>query len=350
MQILKWMYSFRIWSLMLGLLLLFSCTPEPESPEIPAEVPMPHVQVHRLDLILHHLAHTPNALKQDSFRHYLDAHVPFIAEWLFAGDTALADSLYPAVLISFCSDPLTVQLLDSVYAQYPPDYPLMQILQKPMQRLQYYFPEEQIPDFYTYVTGFQPNSGLKEQSYLSDHFCGLSLDYFLGDNFIFYPGDIPKYLRRRTRPEYIPVAVMQHFADYLHHEPQIHTSPLLLDYVMAKGMHTLFLEYTLPDVPDSVRMSYSAVQTAFVKAYAPEIYKELIPVLFSSDYMKYEKYINDKPFTPNLSEESADRLAFVLGWSILKQYLERNPKVQLKDLMNSYDYKRIFEEARYKPA
>jgi len=331
------------------ILLLFACEPDRTTPEIPAETPLPEVKVHRIDLMLHHLTHSPNAMTPDSFRFYLDDHLPFIAEWLFAGDTLLADSLYPAVLISFCSDPMTVQLLDSVYAHFPTDYPLNSILQKPMQRLKYYFPDEKIPQFYTYVTGFQTNSGLKEQSYLSEHFCGISLDYFLGDYFRFYPGDIPKYLRRRTRPEYIPVAVMQHFADYLHREPLIHNSPLLLDYVMAKGMHTLFLEYTLPDVPDSVRMSYSSVQSAFIHTYEAEIYTELIPSLFSSDYMKYEKYINDKPFTPNLSEESADRLAFVLGWRILKRYQERNPEIRIKDLMLSYDYKRIFEEARYKP-
>jgi len=331
-------------------LFLWSCeTKDKRVEDIPESAPKPEVSIVRLDVILHKLILNGKALHEDSIRIAMYPHRKFIREWIFAGDSLLCDSIYPKMFYSFCRDPKVAELLDSVLLHFPENYPFDSVFTPPLRRLAYYFPDEKIPEIYIYITGFQPNIGLNEQSYLSDDFAGISLDYFLGESFSFYPSDIPRYLRRRCRPEYLPVALMANFATYLHQEPRLHTSPMLLDYVIAYGMRNMFMEYVLPDVQDSIRLSYSSQQMAFVQAYEEKVYKELIPLLYTTDYMKYEKYISDKPFTPNLSEESADRLASFLGWRIMKSYRMKHPEIPFPVLMKNYNHKRIFEDARYKP-
>jgi hypothetical protein len=331
------------------LLLLLSCTEETQRSEIPEEVPEVQVGLTRLDVVFRDFMRQGRALKEDEIRRKLDGHLPFLQEWLFNGDTTVADSLYPLFIQYFCQDPRSAQLTDSVLKHFPEGYDFKGILQPPFRRFHFYFPNEPLPKVYFYLTGYQPESGLKDQSYLSERFLGISLDYFLGEKFPFYAGDLPKYIRRRCKPDYLPVAAMRHFAEYLHPEPDISQSPMFIDYIVTQGLWQAFLEDMLPDVPDSVRLSYTSAQMAFVRSYEADIYKELVPLLFSTDYMKFEKYLNDKPYTPNLSAESADRLGMFLGWKIIQAFRAKHPDVSWPDLMKRRDHKKIFEASRYKP-
>lgn len=343
----------KVWiiALLAAYLVFFTgaCDSPPEKEDIPDEAPEIHIKTTRLDVIFRDFMRRGKELKEESVRRRLDDHLPFLREWLFAGDTAIADSLYPQMVLYFCQDPRSAQLTDSVLAHFPETEDLGNILTPPLRRFHYYFPAESIPEVYFYVTGYQPESGLRDQSYLSERFLGISLDYFMGEKFPFYPGDLPKYIRRRCKPDYLPVAAMRHFAEYLHPEPDISQSPMLLDYVITYGMWQAFLEAMLPDVPDSVRLSYTSRQMAFADVYEADIYKELVPLLYSSDFLKYEKYLSDKPYTPNLSEESADRLAMLLGWRIIREYRRKHPEVTWPQLMQNSNHRKIFEEARYKP-
>lgn len=333
-----------------ALLLCYGCGPEDKKQEIPEEVPEIQVEIYRLDVTLRDFMQRGQDLREESIRRSLDAHLPFLQEWLFASDTTLADSLYPSLIQYFCQDPRSAQLTDSVLARYPDTYNFHQIFEPPLRRFHYYFPQEPLPKIYLYITGYQPEAGLRDQSYLSERFLGISLDYFMGEKFSYYPGDLPRFVRRRCKADYIPVAAMKHFAEYLHPEPDISQSPMLLDYVITYGMWQAFLESMLPNVPDSVRLSYTSQQWAFAETYEADIYKELVPFLFSTDFMKFEKYLSDKPYTPNLSGESADRLAMWLGWRIIRAYREKHPEISWPDLMKNFNHKMIFEEARYKPA
>lgn len=344
------MKSFCFVMLILTVLSFSACTEEkPAKVEVPDTVPEPELQIVRLDLIFQEFIRKGKNLQESEVRAKLRGHEPFLREWLFSGDTTVSDTLFPALVKYFCQDPRSAQLVDSVVNHFPPEYDFKGILAPALRRFQYLFPEEKIPVIYFYVTGYQPNSGLKDQSYLSEKYLGISLDYFMGEEFPFYPGDLPKFMRRRCRPEYLPVAAMQHFAEYLHRVPDISESPMFLDYVISLGIRQNFLEAVLPEVSDSVRLSYTSAQMAFVREYEANIYKELIPVLYSTDYMKFEKYLSDKPFTPNLSQESADRLAVFLGWKVVAEYLKKHPQILFPDLMKNYNHKRIFEEAKYKP-
>lgn len=338
----RWVACFLIF-------LISACTEEGGHKEIPQEAPEVQLQMTRLDVIFRGFMRQGKNLKEDSIRRQLDGHLPFLQEWLFNGDTTVADSLYPRFIQYFCQDPRSAQLTDSVLSHFPASYDFKALLQPPLRRFHYHFPKEPLPEVYFYLTGYQPESGLKDQSYLSDRYLGISLDYFLGEKFPFYSGDLPKYIRRRCKPDYLPVAAMRHFAEYLHPEPDISQSPAFIDYILTQGLWQAFLEEMLPEVPDSVRLSYSSAQMAFVQAYEADIYKELVPILFSTDYMKFEKYLNDKPYTPNLSAESADRLGMFLGWKIIQAFRQKHPDLSWPELMKRRDHKKIFEASRYKP-
>jgi hypothetical protein len=336
--------------LLISFMLLFACESEKPKEEIPNDAPEIELNITRMDILLRELMLQKQDLNEGKIRQSLNTHLPFLQEWLFASDTTLADSLYPQLIQYFCQDSRSAQLTDSVLKKFPKEYNFQEVLEAPFRRFHYHFPKEPIPAVYVYVTGYQPESGLRDQSYLSERYLGLSLDYFLGENFAFYPGDLPKFIRRRCKPEYIPVAAMRHFAEYLHPEPDLSQSPILLDYVLTYGIWQAFSETMLPEVPDSVRLSYTAAQWAFAEAYEADIYKELVPLLYSTDFMKFEKYLSDKPYTPNLSGDSADRLAMLLGWRIIRAYREKHPEITWPELMKNFNHRKIFEEAKYKPS
>ena len=303
----------------------------------------------RMDLRLRESAQKPETRTPEYLEKAYYADSLFWSEYLFGGEVANVKPYLGKVLAQFCQDSKARELMDSVAVHFPPDYPFYDRLEPAMRRLKLAFPEEKTPTFYFYVTGYAPQTGLKEQSYLSDKFCGISLDYFMGRDFPFYPGDLPRYMRRKCDPDYLPIAVLTHFAEYLIPEPPLKNNPTLLDFSICFGLRQHLLQQLLPEVPDSIRLNWTAEQWGFGNLFEKKIYEELVPVLYSRDYLKYEKYIQEKPFTPNVSQKSPDRMGWFMGWKIVQAYAEKHPEISLKQLIQQSNAKTIFEGAKYRP-
>jgi hypothetical protein len=72
-------------------------------------------------------------------------------------------------------------------------------------------------------------------------------------------------------------------------------------------------------------------------------------LLYSTDELKYSKFLNEAPFTSGLDNESAPQLGVWTGWQIVRKYMEENPKITLAQLMNDKDYQKILKLSKYKP-
>ena len=71
--------------------------------------------------------------------------------------------------------------------------------------------------------------------------------------------------------------------------------------------------------------------------------------LFKAEPLLLSSYLNDGPFTAEVSQESPGRLGTWVGWRIAESYMENHPEVSLQQLMAEGDAQKILEESRYKP-
>jgi uncharacterized protein YjaZ len=61
-----------------------------------------------------------------------------------------------------------------------------------------------------------------------------------------------------------------------------------------------------------------------------------------------KNYIGDSPKTQELGEAAPGNIGAFAGWQIVKKYMQKNPKLTLKQLM-AVDAETLFSEAKYKP-
>jgi gliding motility-associated lipoprotein GldB len=216
-------------------------------------------------------------------------------------------------------------------------------------RVKYYFPKKQLPQVYAYLSGFQA------QTTLGNGYVGVGLDMFLGAKSKFYPALIntfPHYLSRRFTPDNMVPRVIEGLIreDMF---PESGRDKSLLAKMVYEGKMMYLMDRLLPAVGDSIKIGYTRQQLEWCQSFEASIWGYFIEenLLYETDYLKLQKYLNEAPFTPGLGEknESAPKLAIWTGWQIVKQYMARHPEVTLQQLLAQQDAQLILNEAAYHP-
>ncbi len=337
------------------MVLLNACTPDKQThTATDAKLPKVKLTVHRTELALQAVGRAaraggPKPDAQSIYNQHLKPYRAFYGE-LLDNDSAATDASLAPDLIAFAADKPTLALIDSVLLKYPAGFNFDSLLTPGLQRLKHYFPDAPIPPVYTYITGYSmPGQATMDPRFLSRNHLGIGLHYWLGPAFKFYPPDIPKFVRARCTPAYMPVDVMQLYIDRLHLPLNPKTRPTLVHHLVHTGIRAYVLQQLLPHVPDSTRWAYSAAQLKFAENYLPEAYNKMIPLLHSTDYLKYRDWLVDAPYTRGLSQESPGRLGAYLGWRLVQKYMQRHPEVTLGQLVRRTDYDDIFKQSGFKP-
>ena len=71
--------------------------------------------------------------------------------------------------------------------------------------------------------------------------------------------------------------------------------------------------------------------------------------LFKTESKILTSYLNDGPFTAEVSQNAPARLGTWMGWQITKSYMQHNPDVTLQQLLEDGDAQKILENSYYKP-
>lgn len=216
-------------------------------------------------------------------------------------------------------------------------------------RIKYYYPKKQLPKIYAYFSGFQA------QTSIGDRYFAIGLDMFLGEHSKFYPAlieNFPHYVSRRFTPDNIAPRVVDGIArEDMFVENDNNKS--LLDKMIYNGKILYFMDQILPDVADSTKIGYTNAQMKWCADFKPQIWGYFLEenLLFQTDYTKIRKYLEEAPFTTGLGEknESAPRLAIWTGWQIVREYMDKNPKVTLQQLMVNQDAQAILNGSGYHP-
>jgi len=208
----------------------------------------------------------------------------------------------------------------------------------------YYFPQKVIPRVITFISGF--NYGVVA----ADSTLGIGLDMYLGSETKFYPAlQFPNYKIARMRKEYIAVDAVRGWAQS-EWEPNPEQADLLSQMLYC-GKILFFMNALMPGSPDSIRTGFTTEQLRWCEANEKNTWSFFIDqkILFSNDQNTVSKFINDGPTTNGFPKSSPGGIGQWMGWKIVQAYMKNNPDVNLDQLMNNNDYKKMLNESRYKP-
>ncbi|NPA68068.1 MAG: hypothetical protein GXO50_05605 [Chlorobi bacterium] len=235
-------------------------------------------------------------------------------------------------------------ILDSAFADF--DTEQIPQIENAFKHYKYYFPEDTIPDIYTFFSSF----GYSVVTL--DGIVGLGLDKYLGKKFYYLYDRVgwSKYQKRRMIKPMITTDIMRAVAvaDYPYNDEN---GDNMLKKIIYEGKIQYFLNCMLPDVPDTLKWRYTARQLAWAEKYENKIWSYIAAqkLLYSVDRTEIRKFTGDGPYTSAFTDVSAPRAGSFIGYKIVEKYMKNNPDVSLKDLMEEQDERKILAGAKYNP-
>lgn len=218
--------------------------------------------------------------------------------------------------------------------------------------LQHYLPEIDVPDIYTFVSGFAHQLFLFETE-SQKNAVGVGLDMFLGGDFP-YSSVAPEnpsfsdYLSRSFNRDHIARKINAMLLDDYLPQPE---KPQLLDQMIRNGKILYILDQLLPLTSDTIVMEYSAEQLVWVEENELEMWAYFLKeqLFYETSSQKINKYVNASPHSPGMPPAAPGRTGNYLGWQIVKAYIKRNPETTIKALIDLKDAQEILNKARFKP-
>jgi len=257
------------------------------------------------------------------------------------------DTLNLIRLQNFLQDPVILDAHRQVEKTYPDLLSLEAELTQAFRYWKYYFPGAKEPKVYSYISGFFYEAPVEYY----DSVMLISLDMFLGAGYEPYKAiGLPQYMIRRMEPAFIVPDAMKQVAYSL--LPAATSDRTLLDQMILHGKVLCFLDDILPGTPDTLKIGYTPSEMAWARDNGKMFWSLLIEndLLYATDPVTVNKFIQDGPFTSGLPEESPAMLGRWMGWQIVRAYLQRNPGVSLQQLFAMTDSQEILSSSRYKPS
>lgn len=216
-------------------------------------------------------------------------------------------------------------------------------LSKAFSRIQWLYPNADIPSLYFFISGFQT------PVYFNEELIGIGADMYLGSDYEYYNRVVYEYQKQTMRPECIPVDVV---SAYLFRTlPYTSAKSRLLDQMMYRGKVMYLTAQIFDDLPPYEVMGWTKEQWEWCVRNERAIWHLVMDNrdLFKTESLVLTGYLNDGPFTSEVSQDSPGRLGIWLGWRIAESFMEHNENVTLQELMAEGDAQKILEESYYKP-
>ena len=311
---------------------------------IPKDIEAVEVEIVRFDSA--QLAVRPDSVRQDIEQLYTDYEefMPIFVEGILGlptEDTAYFCELYA----DFLTDTLLgfAQTNAKVQSMFSNVDSLQDALNEGFSRLHYLYPKWDIPSVYLFVSGF--NSSVM---YYED-IIGVGVDMYLGSDYPYYNQVVYDYQKQTMRKACVAGDVLGTYLAY--HISYNSKYNRLLEQMIFRGKQLFLLGELLPNEPAWELIGYSKEQWDWCEMYEQAIWNRMMEKrdLFKTESMLINSYLNDGPFTAEISQESPGRLGLWVGWRIVDSYMTNNKDVTLIELMSEGDAQKILEQSYYKP-
>ena len=311
---------------------------------IPKDIEAVEVEIVRFDNA--QLAVRPDSVKQDIEQLYAnyELFMPIFVEGILGlqtEDTAYLCEMYAQFLtdtvMGFAQTNTTAQEL---FANVDS---LQEALNTGFSRLHFLYPEWEIPTLYLFVSGF--NSSVMYY----ENIMGVGVDMYLGSDYPYYNQVVYDYQKQTMRKACIAGDVLSMYLAY--HISYNSKYNRLLEQMIFRGKQLFLLAQLLPNEPVWEVIGYSKEQWDWCEQYEQAIWNRIMQKrdLFKTESNVLSSYMNDGPFTAEVTQDSPGRLGLWVGWRIVDSYMRNNKDVTLRELMNENDAQKILEQSYYKP-
>jgi gliding motility-associated lipoprotein GldB len=320
------------------LLSVFGCRERGcEVPEEIAKIPV-NVQIERLEKPFFQ-----STSKQD-IAAFLNKHPDFANKYMqrrsYPNDSVLVNALY-----ALATNTELKKLEGEAEKTFGDMKPQEQQLETAFKVIKYYYPAFQVPEVKTFVTGL---GSIGSDLFVSDSLLVFGIDYFIGEKASYRPDTYEYILSRYRKENMVPGAML--LLSNKFNQASMQDRSLLSEMINA-GKAYYFVQTVMPCTPDSLIIGYSKQQIADVNYNEGRIWAHFIEkgLLYEKNPLAINKYIGERPETPEIGATAPGRLGTWVGWQIVRKYMERNLDVTLPELMAETDVQKIFEKSKYKP-
>lgn len=327
--------------LALFVLLLARCKQDPLSVDV-SNVDL-QVDFKRLDQDLFSLNPAAGQTNTDEiYRKYGDFFVDYCEGVLRIGSPEAEGFQYSVA--QFITSEDIVTLYDDVQDTYKDVSSIERQLTEAFRYFKYHFPDSTIPNVVFNI------SALNYAVVATPTTLGIGLDMFLGADYPIYPAvGLPKYMYDNMKPDQIVPQAMKGWLQATYETDAKRET--LLDYMIFEGKLLFVLDATLRQSADSIKIGFSSDAMLWCEEYEPRIWAHLVDqeLLYSTEYMSINKWINQAPFVAGIPKDSPGRLGQWVGWQIVKKYMQQNPETSLVKLMANQNSQDILARSKYKP-
>lgn len=264
------------------------------------------------------------------------------------------DSSLPAIKSFIAYYKPVYQKTQKLFADFTP---WQREIEQGLRFTKYYFPKYPLPQkLITFIGPFDAIASGSIGDYgdvMAQTGPAVGLQLHLGANDDIYTeglqqGAVFQYQVRRFEPATIPVNVMKNIIDDVF--PYAADGRPLVEQMIEKGKRMYILDQLLPTTADTLKIGYSKAQLDLCNEHEGDVWNYYVKnnMLYSLDPQQAKETLQDGPKTQDLGEGVPGYLGLYIGWQIVKQWMEKNEKVSLEELIKK-DAKTLFDEAAYKP-
>ncbi len=251
---------------------------------------------------------------------------------------------FPFAVAQFIVDENMKVLFEDTQTEYPDVSEIESDLNSAFSYFQYHFPDSAIPEIVFMI------SALNYPVVATKSTMAISLDMFLGADYPVYPQvGIPQYMFSNMKREQVVPQAMKGWIQSMYETEAVRNS--LLDYMIFEGKILYATDAVLRKSPDSVKIGFPSEAMDWCNEFEPRVWAHIIDqeLLYSTDFMTINKWINQAPFVAGIPKESPGRLGQWVGWQIVRKYMKANPEISLQELMINQDSQAILASSKYKP-
>ncbi|HAP68454.1 MAG TPA: hypothetical protein DCR04_01790 [Flavobacteriales bacterium] len=244
----------------------------------------------------------------------------------------------------FITDESMKTLHEDVQFEYEDVTPIEEQLTDAFRYFKYHFPDSTIPKIVFNI------SALNYAIVATPTTLGIGLDMFLGANYPIYPMvGLPKYMYDNMKPEQVVPQAMKGWLQATYETDAKRET--LLDYMIFEGKLLYVLDAVLRESGDSTKIGFSTDAMQWCAEYESRIWAHLVDqeLLYATEYMNINKWINQAPFVAGIPKDSPGRLGQWVGWQIVRKYMQENPEATMIDLMTNDNSQAILAKSKYKP-
>jgi len=269
--------------------------------------------------------------------------------------TEQLDSIQPEfsrALRTFLNDPFTKDLYLKTTRVFKEDQDISKSMLHAVRLMKYYFPDEKDPVFYSLISNFNfANFIFSDKNNANG--IGISLEYFLGSEMNYKMLD-PKnpvfsdYLTRCFNKDHLLKKTWETYLTDKLAEPQ---SGKFIDYLIHRGKKLYILQKLLPEIEDTVLFEFTPKQLKWCNQNRLEIWSYFLSgsMLYSTEFLQFNKYINPSPNSPGMPEEAPGQTGSYIGYYLVQAYMRKHPEVSIPELLAQEDAQLILRASRFKP-